>query len=365
MLPRPLDGKSSIGDIRVGLDIGASKICVAVAERFRDGTIQVLGIGMAPSRGVTRHGIVDCEAAAPCVRAALIDAEIKSNVMIRNVLLAVPGGKVAPFGSGLTWDSIFEWEKICYTAQTDGILQPVSLRDCTSAPGLHVVYGAHDRIQNSIRCLEGLGVEVERSIFAPIASAAALVCPIDKERGILVIDIGEGMTHYAVYSGGALVQSDCLPIGGRQIANDLSRDLRIPEARAQRLVIEEGSVWLDVPTFDDYQRVVLAPEPGFSGGEIEREMMNAIIHQGVCEILNRVKRRLINTGVRLDSLGGVRLSGGCYRIQGIEHLALEIFDLFPASRFRMRGIEAEPRILTDPRLACAVGLVNLPAPIGS
>jgi hypothetical protein len=77
-------------------------------------------------------------------------------------------------------------------------------------------YGAHERNQNSIRCLKHLGIEVERVVFAPVASATAIVSPIDKKRGV-VIDTGEGTNDHAVYSGGALVQRDCLSAGGGRI----------------------------------------------------------------------------------------------------------------------------------------------------
>jgi cell division ATPase FtsA len=147
----PVVGKPPLGSIVVGLEIGTSKVCVAVAERLPDGTIQILGIGQAPSRGVTRYGIVNCEAASRCVAEALLDAEVKTDVMIRSVVLAVAG--------------------------------------------------AGARIKNSIRCVKDLGVEIERTVFAPVASAHAVLSASQKKLGALVIDLGEGTTDCAVYAG--------------------------------------------------------------------------------------------------------------------------------------------------------------------
>ena len=79
------------GDLIVGLEIGTSKVCAVVAERHPKGTIKILGIGQAPSSGVRRGVIVDFETAGPCVRAALADAERKSDVMIHSVRLSVTG----------------------------------------------------------------------------------------------------------------------------------------------------------------------------------------------------------------------------------------------------------------------------------
>jgi len=51
----------------VGLEIGTSKICVVVGESRPDGTIKILGVGQAPSRGVRKGEIVDFETAMKCV----------------------------------------------------------------------------------------------------------------------------------------------------------------------------------------------------------------------------------------------------------------------------------------------------------
>jgi cell division ATPase FtsA len=45
-------------DLMVGLEIGTSKICVVVGEGRPDGTIKILGVGQAPSRGVRKGEIV-------------------------------------------------------------------------------------------------------------------------------------------------------------------------------------------------------------------------------------------------------------------------------------------------------------------
>ena len=45
--------------IYAGLEIGTSKICVVVGEVDSDGSIKILGIGQAPSRGVRKGEIVD------------------------------------------------------------------------------------------------------------------------------------------------------------------------------------------------------------------------------------------------------------------------------------------------------------------
>ena len=75
----------------IGLEIGTSKICVVVGESRPDGTVKILGVGQTPSRGVRKGEIVDFETAMKCVHEAVVDAEQKSDVMIRSVYVAVGG----------------------------------------------------------------------------------------------------------------------------------------------------------------------------------------------------------------------------------------------------------------------------------
>ena len=346
-------------DIIVGLEIGTSKVCAAVARRLPDGTIKLLGIGEAPSHGLGRCRILDFEAASACVRAALLDAEAKSAVTIRNVVLALAGLKIIPYDLE---PEIFEWEKIRYADRGDGVLCGINRAECKRARDLRVVDGADARIYNFIRLLKEIGVEVERIIFAPVASAEALLTANRKKLGALVIDMGEGTTDYAVYAGGELVQSDSWPFGGKNIANDLSRELGIPFARAKKLVIEEGSVRLGPSLPREFRPIVLWPKPGFSGRIIEREGFNTIVHHTVREAFEQVKCRLVDSGVRLDSLrAGVRLTGGCSMLPGICELANDVFGLWGARRtyLNREGTSAFPSGSTAQRFACALGLLKL------
>src|SRR6202008_1170273 len=86
-------------DLMVGLEIGTSKVCVVVGESRIDGTIKLLGVGQAPSRGVRKGEIVDFETAMKCVHEAVVDAEQKSDVMIKSVYVAVAGSHIQSFNN--------------------------------------------------------------------------------------------------------------------------------------------------------------------------------------------------------------------------------------------------------------------------
>src|SRR5688572_12784266 len=211
-------------NIVVGLEIGTSKVCAVVGETRDDGTIRILGVGQAPSRGVRKGEIVDFETAGKCVREALADAEEKSDVMIGSVYLAVTGGHIESFNNRGSITIPEEREEICeddfeevqaasrevsipapnqflhsilqhyYVDGQDGVLNPIGMMGRMLEADFHIIHGVGTRIKNSIRCVKELDIEVEDVVFAPIAGAQVVLDLNQKNQGALVIDMGGGTT---------------------------------------------------------------------------------------------------------------------------------------------------------------------------
>src|ERR1700730_2666862 len=266
--------KMASSDLMVGLEIGTSKICVVVGESRPDGTVKILGVGQAPSRGVRKGEIVDFETAMKCVHEAVVDAEQKSDVMIRSVYVGAAGGHIQSFNNrGCVMlpedrDEIDEQDiedvkinarEVSIPAQNaflhsiiqhyhvdgqDGVLSPVGMLGGKLEADFHIIHGVRTRIQNTIRCVKELPLDVEDVVFTALASAQVVLTQQQKNLGALVIDVGGGTTDYILYVDGAVKQSGVIAIGGDHITNDISMGLRIPMARAEKLKIEEGSCTL-------------------------------------------------------------------------------------------------------------------------
>src|SRR5438552_4003301 len=325
-------------DLMVGLEIGTSKICVVVGESRTDGTVKILGVGQAPSRGVRKGEIFDIETAMQCVHEAVVDAEQKSDVMIRSVYVAVAGSHLQSFNNrGCIMlpedrDEIDDQDvedvrinarEVSIPAQNaflhsliqhyhvggqDGVLNPIGMLGQKLEADFHIIHGVRTRIQNTIRCVKELPLDVQDVVFGGLASAHVVLTQHQKDLGALVIDMGGGTTDYVLYADGAVKQSGCLALGGDHITNDISMGLRIPMARAEKLKIEEGSCILGncLPG----EMILLKDDSGFAGKEIERETLNTIIHLRVREGFELLKRRL-DEGPYLSYLGaGIFITGG-------------------------------------------------------
>src|ERR1700760_1866481 len=372
-------------DLIVGLEIGTSKICVVVGEGRPDGTIKVLGVGQAPSRGVRKGEIVDFETAMKCVHEAVVDAEQKSDVMIRSVYVAVADSHIQSFNNrGCVMlpderDEIDEQDiedvkinarEVSIPAQNaflhsiiqhyhvdgqDGVLNPVGMLGQRLEADFHIIHGVRTRIQNTIRCVKELPLDVEDVVFAPLASAQVVLTQHQKNLGALVIDMGGGTTDYILYVDGAVKQSGVLAVGGDHITNDISMGLRIPMTRAEKLKIEEGSVTLGncLPG----ETILLKDDSGFAGKEIERETLNTIIHLRMREVFDLLKRQLDEESFMNYVGAGIFITGGCSLLNGIENLAMEIFEM-PAHTAHAQTMSGLTSAFENPQFSTAIGLIK-------
>jgi cell division protein FtsA len=371
--------------IIVGLEIGTSKVCAIVGEVRSDGTFKILGVGEAPSRGVRKGEIIDIETVGKCVREALVDAEEKSDVMIGSVYLGVTGAHIVSFNNRGVREIPADREEIdendfeevqtnarevsipaqnmfvhtilqhYYIDGQDGILNPIGFLGRKLEADFHIIHGNGNRIRNSIRCVKELDIEVLDVVFNPLAAAQVILDHDQKNQGALVIDMGGGTTDFLVYLDGAVKASGCIAIGGDHITNDLSLGLRIPMARAEKLKIEDGSVVIGQST--PGEMVMLRDETGFVGKEVEREMLNEIIHMRVRETLELLRRELEPRGF-LPYLGaGVLLTGGCSLLKGIDQLAEDIFGI-PVRLTHARTKGGITSAFENPQLSTAIGLIK-------
>jgi cell division protein FtsA len=236
--------------IIVGLEIGTSKVCAVVGELNAEGALNIVGLGQARSRGVRKGEIADVPAAEEDVRHAIVEAEQMADVEIRSVYLAVTGGHLRGFNNrGVhpvvssdreiseedVQDVIKNAKTINLPAQNhvihairqhffvdgqDGITNPIGMLGARVEVEVHVVHGNLNRLQNAIRTVKGLQLEVDDIVFSGLASSLALLTNEQKELGSLVIDIGGGTTEYVVCANGIIKHTGVLAVGGDHISND-------------------------------------------------------------------------------------------------------------------------------------------------
>ena len=371
--------------IIVGLEIGTSKVCAVVGELNPDGALNIVGLGQARSRGVRKGEIADTALAEEDIRHAIVEAEQMADVEIRSVYLGVTGGHVRGFDNRgvhpivsadreITEDDVQDCIKNAKTINlpnhnhvihairqhflvdgVDGITDPVNMLGSRVEVDVHVVHGNLNRLQNAIRAVKGLQLEVDDIVFTGLASSLAVLNNEQKETGSLVVDIGGGTTEYVAYSNGIIKHTGVLAVGGDHVSNDLAYGLRVPLSRAEQLKIEHGAALVDEAIKG--QVLSQSGEMGRSIRSVNLEHLRRIMSLRLEEIFQLVGQDLEQAGA-LDYLrAGVFLCGGGARIGQIAQLAEQVLEM-PVCVGKTNSISGLKCALDQPEFATAIGLVK-------
>lgn len=369
----------------VGLEIGTTKVCAVVAETRPDGSLRIRGVGETKSAGIRKGEIVDFAKATQCVKDALVDAEEKADAEISSVWAAVTGGHIQSFNNrGITQippdrgeideEDIRDVESSArevhipeqnafvhtmiqhyYVDNQDGVLNPIGMLGNKLEADFHIVHGIKTRIQNTLRCISDVDVDVEDVVLNSVASAQVVLDQHQKDLGAIVLDIGGGTTDYLVYEGGVIRHTGVLAIGGDHVTNDISIGLRIPIARAERLKMDEGSC--DIQSAMPGETIILKNDLGFSGCEVERSVLNRIIYARIRELFELVEKD-ITQHCDINLVGsGVMITGGCCQLAGIHEVAEEVFEL-PVRSASAQEVGGPTSVFQNPQYATAIGVVK-------
>lgn len=368
----------------VGLEIGTAKVAAVVGEVTESGGVNVIGIGQCPSRGVRKGEVVNADLAAEDVRNAIVEAEKSADVEIASVYLSVTGGHLTSLNTHGVFSATSDDHEISQPDVTEvlanakvfkrpsentvlhairqhftvngqaGITNPIGMLGGKLELDMHVIHGVTTRLQNHMRVVGGLNLEIEETVFGGLCSALALLDNEQKQMGALVVDFGAGTTEYVIYAEGVIKHTGVIAVGGDHVTNDLSYGLRMAPARAGLLKCEHGAATIAGAAG---QTLTLTNENGFDDRRVNLEHLRRIMVARLEETFQLIDEDIGEQGFHDQLRGGVCLCGGGARIRGIEKLAEEVFGM-AATLGRTNAVGGLRSATDDPELATAVGLVK-------
>lgn len=369
-------------EVLVGLDIGTSKICVIVAEVSEDGSLEIVGLGKHPSKGLNRGAVVNIDQTVESIRTAVEEAEFISGLPIRSALVGIAGGHIRSFNSNgivAIKNKVVNQDDInrviesarAVTMPTDhqiihvlpqeylvddqeGITEPIGMAGVRLECKVHVVTGAIPAIQNVTRSVERAGLMVERLVLQPLASSMAALTDDERDLGVAIVDIGSGTADVAVISARSLRYSAIVPLGGNHITRDIAIGLRTPDYQAERIKMEYGFALASKLNHDEEIEVpsVGGRPPRF----LSRQMLAEIIEPRMEEILVLIRREIQKSGMEDLLPAGVVLTGGASILGGTVDLAERVLEL-PVRQGMPSGIGGLVDMVNGPMFSTGVGLI--------
>src|ERR1700674_800155 len=271
MAPVPRGGagatmlKRADRNLIVGLDIGTSKVVALVGEVAPDGSIELLGLGSQPSRGLKKGVVVNIESTVQSIQRAVEEAELMAGCEIHSVFAGIAGSHVRSLNShgvvairdrevthGDVEHVIDAAKAVAIPADQrilhvlpqeflidgqEGIRDPIGMSGVRLEAKVHIVTGADSATQNIIKCVQRCGLVVEDVVLEQLASSFAVLTDDEKELGVCLVDVGGGTTDIAVFGNGAIRHTAVIPIAGDQVTNDIAGSMRTPTQYAEDIKI--------------------------------------------------------------------------------------------------------------------------------
>ena len=379
MIPtRPRDTRNLL----VALDIGTSKIVTLVAEITAEDTLNLIGMGSHPSRGLKKGVVVNIESTVNAIQRSLEEAELMADAKIKEVITGIAGSHIKSFNShgmvAIKDKEVqqYDIDRVIETARAvnipmeqqvlhileqefiidgqGGVRQPLGMSGMRLEVKVHIVTGAVSAAQNIMKCVRRCGLEVRDLMLQPLASADAVLLDDERDLGVCLVDIGGGTTDIAVFTDGAIKHTSVIPIAGDQITNDIAMALRTPTKDAEELKIAHGVALRQLASASD---MIEVPGVGERGPrELSRQTLAEVIEPRVEELYSLIQRELRSSGLEELLSSGIVITGGSALMKGMVELGEEVFHMpVRVGLPQYGGPLAE--VVRNPRYATAMGLL--------
>jgi len=370
-------------DVIVGLDIGTSKVLALVGELTPEDTIEVIGMGSQPSRGLKKGVVVNIESTVQSIQRAIEEAELMADCEINSVYAGIAGSHVRSLNShGVVAirnrevtqadvEQVIEAAKAVAIPADQRILHVLpqefivdgqeSIRDPIGMSGvrleakIHIVTGADSAAQNIIKCVQRCGLAVEDVVLEQLASSLAVLTEDERELGVCLVDVGGGTTDIAVFCGGAIRHTAVIPIAGDQVTNDIAVSMRTPTQYAEDIKLRYACALSQLANPDESIEV---PSVGDRPARrLARQTLAEIVEPRYEELFNLIREELRRSGFEELIAAGLVLTGGSARMEGAIELAEEIFHV-PVRLGVPAQVDGLGEVMRNPIYSTGVGLLQ-------
>ena len=371
------------------LDIGSSKVSAMIVTRDPDGRLRVLGTGQRESRGVKRGYITDMEASEVAVREAVELAERMAGVSVDDVWASFgAGGLVSDLanvevelgghqveqsdinqllatGRGAinrTGQLVLHAHPALFTIdRNQGVKQPIGLFADKLGVDIHVVAADAAPLKNIDFVIRSAHLGVNAIVASPVAAAIACLSEEERDIGVALVELGAEVTNVSLHSGGMLVGLRSIPLGAKDITDDIACAFGIQRRDAERLKTFYGSA-MTSPR-DNHEMIDANPigaEDGAEPTRLTRAQLMTVVRARIEELTSEVEAALKALGFTGPVGRQVVLTGGGAELKNIADYMQGV--LGRAVRVgRPRTITGLPEAHSGPAFATLVGLANLAA----
>ena len=368
-------------NVVAAIDVGTTKICTIIADASDGYSPRVVGVGISPSRGLHKGLVVNINEARESIRDSVKKAEQASDYTVESAYVGVTGRHVTSMNNhgvvAITRNDRVvrpdDLKRVLSAAQSvktagdrrllhviprgyavdgqAGVKNPVGMHGFRLDVETHVITAAVTSIQNLVKCIRSIGIDIEDLVLEPLASSEAILTPDEKQVGVILADIGGGTTDVAVFRDGSIWHTSILPVAGYQLTRDVAIGLGLPFDVAEEMKKKYGSV---MPVYEGQSDN--APAISQDGHGVSYQDLSDIIRARVEEIMKLILLEMPNSDYESLVPAGLVLTGGSSNLAGIATLGRDTLRL-PVRVGAPNDVSGIGDVLRDPAYATSVGLL--------
>jgi len=365
------------------IDVGTTKIATIVANVRTPDDIEVLGVGVVPSHGLHKGIVVNMDEAKASIADSIKEAQRISGMRIESVSVGVTGRHISSLNnrgvvsiprddrlvrsqdlkrvlSAARSIPVPEGKKLLHAIPRyytlDGeerVKQPVGMHGTRLDVETHIITASVSSVQNLVKCVRSVGIEVEDLILEPLASGEAVLSQQERDSGVIMADVGGGTTDIAVFKEGNIYHTSIIPVAGYQVTSDLAIGLGLPFHIAERMKKTYGNVTPGLDT--SKETTVTGMENGHSASY--RDLCD-IIRSRMEELFELILLEMPTTDYQTLAPCGLVLTGGTANLTGLDELGRSVLQLpVRKSQPSDSGIYGITDVLHDSAYATTTGLI--------
>ena len=343
-----------MGKYLTAVDFGSSKIAVAVGEKTQNG-VRIVFYREKPATGIKNGEITNelnvIKVLNPLVEEAVRETGSDIEEVIVNISGKVLRSKemtkpfIRPVDSQYINESEMERVERDFFKK-DGIAedetiyeaipQSFNVDDVIGIPAMEVIgmtghkveatyrlfYGKSSILQRRKNVLSNCNLRLKSAILSPIASARAVLTEQEMENGVVMADIGKGITEIVIVKDNVVRNIGSIPFGGDSVTNDIKVVTDLSYKWAEEVKVRYGCC-LEEYTPEN-KRLVLKGEDNITEGEVEFTLLSRVIEARMSEIFDAISYIIDNSGCSNKVPSGVVLTGGCCYLDNTLELAKAI-----------------------------------------
>lgn len=323
----------------VAIELSSTKIKGIAGQKKSDGSIAVLAVVSEDARQCIRNGVVyNIDKTVQCITNIVhrLRSQLKAN--IKHVYIGVGGQSIhsernvivkeirngipvtqqlivemMDQNRGMEYPDIEILDVEVQEYRADSLMQtdPVGIL-CSRLDGNFLnILQSKRHYQKLNSCFDKAGIKLAEIYLAPFALADAVLTPVEKRSGCVLVDMGADTTTVMVYYKNIIRHVAVIPLGGNNITKDIC-SLQVEDTDAENLKLRYASAYtapedIDVSLKYDIDRDRKVESSRFI------EIVEARVQEIIANVWNQVPQDFVD-----KILGGIVLTGGAANMKNMD-----------------------------------------------